>query len=166
MKALKLISLLLTLILTYMHSPALAKDREDHTLVKMWAEYYKAVDDDRPKDQADILLKIKQEALAQHLTWDYYDATWKYVEARTSTNWKLGSELNAQAGRDIEKFGEPVAVFYHRRNLSDSEGLLSYIKENKSRMEQVSNPEFYKRDGGVTRLQYHPFLLSHFKNDY
>ncbi len=166
MKALKLISLLLTLILTYMHSPALAKDREDHTLVKMWAEYYKAVDDDRPKDQADILLKIKQEALAQHLTWDYYDATWKYVEARTSTNWKLGSELNAQAGRDIEEFGEPVAVFYHRRNLSDSEGLLSYIKENRSRMEQVSNPEFYKRDGGVTRLQYHPFLLSHFKNDY
>ena len=166
MKTLKLITLLLTFTLTYMHLPALAKDREDHTLVKMWAEYYKAQDDDRPKDQADILLKIKKEALAQHLTWDYYDATWKYVDVRSSTNWKLADELRTEAVRDIEKFGEPVAVFYNRRTPVDSDQLLKYVKENKSRLEQTYNPEFHGRDDGVLRHQYHVFLLSHFKNDY
>ena len=94
---------------------ACAKDDRGHTLTKLWAEYDKAVDADRPKDQADILERIKKEAIAQHLAWDYYDACWKYVDARSSSNWKLRDELRRQANNEIEQNGEPVAVFFNRR---------------------------------------------------
>ena len=122
MKTYRLITLFLTL--TYMILPAAAKDDQGHTLVRLWSEYYKAVDADKPKDQADILLRIKQEASQKHLAWDFYDATWKYVQARTSTNWKLREELNKEAEGDLERFGEPVAVFYHRRSRTDTGALL------------------------------------------
>ncbi|MCR4860284.1 MAG: hypothetical protein K5910_06445, partial [Bacteroidales bacterium] len=164
MKALRLITLILTL--TNMMIPASAKDQEDHTLVRLWSEYYKAVDADKPKDQADILQKIKQEAADRHLAWDYYDATWKYVQARSSTNWKLRDGLQAEAEKALEGFGEPVALFYHRRNRISAPELLAYIRENKTRMEQAHNPEFYKRDGNVSRLPYHPALLPRIGNDY
>ena len=100
MKAIKLLTLTL---ITFMNlfSSACAKDDRGHTLTKLWAEYDKAVDADRPKDQADILERIKKEAAAQHLAWDYYDATMKYVDARVSANWKLREELTSQASRDI-----------------------------------------------------------------
>ena len=164
MKTYRLITLFLTL--TYMILPAAAKDDQGHTLVRLWSEYYKAVDADKPKDQADILLRIKQEASQKHLAWDFYDATWKYVQARTSTNWKLREELNKEAEGDLERFGEPVAVFYHRRSRTDTGALLSYIRTHKSRMEAAHNPEFYERDGDLSRHKYAPALLPRIANDY
>ena len=131
MKTHALITLLLTL--STMILPACAKDREDHTLVALWSQYYKAVDADRPKDQADILLRIKQEAAQKRLAWDFYDANWKYVEARTSTNWKLSEQLNAEAVADLEKFGEPVAVFFYRRTRGNAPDLLAYVQEQKAK---------------------------------
>ena len=98
---------------------ACAKDDNGHSLTKLWAAYEKAVDADKPKDQADILVQIKKEAAAQHLAWDYYDACWKYVQARSSTNWKLHEELVRQANEDIEKNGEPVAVFFNRKRAAN-----------------------------------------------
>ena len=172
MKTLRLITLLLTL--TYMIFPACANDqaksrstdRDDHVLVKLWADYKKAVDDDRPKDQADILTQIKQEASAQHLAWDYYDAVWKYVDARVSTNWKLSTELRAAAEREIEAFGEPVLLFYHRNGRTNREDLLGFVREHQARMESVSHPEFYKRDGNLGRLQYSDFVIPRITNDF
>ncbi len=165
MKAIKLFTLTL---ITFMNlfSSACAKDDRGHSLTKLWAEYDKAVDADRPKDQADILGRIKKEAAAQHLAWDYYDATMKYVDARASTNWKLRGELLTQAGQDIETFGEPVAVFYHRQGRSDSEELLRYVTEQKTRLQQAHNPEFYGRDSRVGGYTFSDFLLPKIANDY
>ena len=146
--------------------PACAKDREDHTLVALWSQYYKAVDADKPKDQADILLRIKQEASKKHLAWDFYDANWKYVDARTSTNWKLYDELNAEAVADLEKFGEPVAIFYYRRDYREAPELLAYVREQKAKLEQAHNPEFYTRDADVLRLDYADALIPRIGNDY
>ena len=164
MKTHALITLLLTL--STMILPACAKDREDHTLVALWSQYYKAVDADKPKDQADILLRIKQEAAQKRLAWDFYDANWKYVEARTSTNWKLSEQLNAEAVADLEKFGEPVAIFYYRRSRGSAQDLLAYVQEQKAKLQQAHNPEFYSRDGDVGRLYYSDFLLPRLENDY
>ena len=172
MKTLRLITFLITL--TYMIFPACATDqtkgrntdRDDHVLVKLWADYNKAVDDDRPKDQADILQRIKQEASAQRLAWDYYDAVWKYVEARTSTNWKLRQELNTAAEREIAAFDEPVMLFYHRNGRMDRSELFAYVQEHKSRLESGRHPEFYDRDGNLDGLQYGNFLLPRITNDY
>lgn len=165
MKAIKLLTLTLITIMN-LFSSACAKDDRGHTLTKLWAEYDKAYDADRPKDQADILTRIKKEAAAQHLAWDYYDATMKYVEARASSNWKLREELTAQAGQDIETFGEPVAVFYHRQRHAGTDELLQYVTEQKERLEQAHNPEFYTRDARVTGFIFSEFLLPRIANDY
>ena len=165
MKATKLLALTLITIMNLIQ-PACAKDDRGHTLTRLWAEYDKAVDADRPKDQADILGRIKKEAAEKHLAWDYYDATFKYVDARTSTNWKLREELLAQAGRDIESFGEPVAVFFHRQGRSDTGELLRYVTEQKTRLEQAHNPEFYEQDGRVAGYAFSAALLPKLENDY
>ncbi|MDY6444493.1 MAG: MG2 domain-containing protein [Bacteroidales bacterium] len=145
---------------------ACAKDDRGHTLTKLWAEYDKAVDADRPKDQADILTRIKKEAAEKHLAWDYYDATFKYVDARASSNWKLRDELLTQANQDIESFGEPVAVFFLRQGRSDTGELLRYVTEHKAQLEQAHNPEFYGRDGHVAGYVFSEFLLPRIANDY
>ena len=146
MRTLKLLTLTLITLMTLPFN-ACAKDDNGHTLTKLWAAYEKAVDADKPKDQAAILEQIKKEASAQHLAWDYYDACWKYVQARSSTNWKLHGELMQQANADIEKFGEPVAVFYNRKGNATSTSLLEYVTEKKDILLQAYNPEFYDFSG-------------------
>ncbi len=166
MKALKLVTLIL-LTLSNMTFQACAKDKNGHTLTKLWAEYEKAVDADKPKDQADILERIKKEATVQKLPWDFYDASWKYVQARTSTNWKLREELFAQANKDIEEFGEPVAVFYNRKDRgSTTELLLAYVQEQKERLQQTKNPEFWDADGDINGHSFSDVLKARFANDY
>ena len=165
MKAIKLLTLTL---LTVMNLPfnACAKDDDGHTLTKLWATYQKAVDADRPKDQADILLQIKKEASAQHLAWDYYDACWKYVDARSSTNWKLHDQLQAEAFNDIMQYGEPIAVYFARKGEKDGAALLSYVVGQKERMLQANNPEFWHRDGNISGLLYADALVPLLQNDY
>ena len=165
MKAIKLLTLTLITLMNLMH-PACAKDDRGHTLTKLWAEYDKAVNADRPKDQADILGRIKKEAAAQHLAWDYYDATFKYVDARASSNWKLREELLTQAREDIETFGEPVAVFFLRQGRADTGELLRYVTEQKASLQQAHNPEFYEQDGRVAGYVFSAALLPRIANDY
>ena len=166
MKALKLVTLIL-LTLSNMTFQACAKDKNGHTLTKLWAEYEKAVDADKPKDQADILDRIKKEATVQKLPWDFYDASWKYVQARTSTNWKLREELTAQANKDIEAFGEPVAVFFNRKDRgSTTELLLAYVQEQKARLQQTKNPEFWDADSSIGGYSFSEVLKARFANDY
>ena len=165
MKA-KLIALtLLSLMITPFTS--CARDGDDPVLKKLWTEYDKAVKADLPKDQADVLERIKKEASAKHIAWDYYDACWKYVQARTSTNWKLRDELTAQANSDIEQNGEPVAVFYNReQNLNASaEDLLTYVNEKKDLLLKAHNKEFYQLDGNLS-FPYTTALIPRLANDY
>ena len=145
---------------------ACARDDDGHRLTRLWNEYYKAVDADKPKDQADILERIKKESAAKHLAWDYYDACWKYVGARVGTNWKLRDELTAQARREIEQNGEPVAVFFNRRSDGTAEELLDYVTKQKDRLQAAYNPEFYGRDRDITSLVYSNFLAPRLANDY
>ncbi|NLZ18821.1 MAG: hypothetical protein GXY24_00915 [Bacteroidales bacterium] len=143
-----------------------ARDGDDPVLKRLWAEYGKAVDADRPKDQADILERIKKEASARHLAWDYYDACWKYVEARSSTNWKLHDELRAQAYSDIERYGEPVAVFYTRKESASAEDLLAYVNEKKDLLLKARNPRFYDNDSDLSNFAYSGALRPKIANDY
>ena len=165
MKALKLLTLTLITLMTIPLSTG-AKDDRGHTLTKLWAEYDKAAAADRPKDQADILVRIKKEAAARHLAWDYYDACWQYVDVRCSTNWKLRDELIAQANDEIEKNGEPVAVFFNRRSRQTAEQLLDYANAKKEQLLQSANPEFYEFDGDVAGYVFFPALKSKIANDY
>ena len=165
MKAIKLLTLTLITLMT-ISLPAGAKDDRGHTLTRLWAEFDKASDADRPKDQADILVRIKKEAAARHLAWDYYDACWTYVDVRCSSNWKLRDELTREARKDLEQFGEPVAVFFERRSRHSAPQLLEYANEKKAQLLQAHNPEFYERDSDATGHVFSPALLPRIANDY
>ena len=166
MKALKLISVILLSLTHIMTFHACAADKDGHTLTKLWSEYQKAVDADRPKDQADILTRIKEQALSQRLAWDYYDACWKYVDARVSTNWKLRDELRTQADAEIGRFDEPVMHFYNWKDRQSTEDMFKYVQENKDRLLAASHPEFHRNDPAVNGYLFSPVLVPSFANDY
>ncbi len=100
------------------------KDSDGHTLVSLWKPYYKAVDADKPQDQAKALETIKQEAVSKHLAWDFYDAASRYVQVKSSINWKRGdtAEFDIVVRRaerigfkDIKKFAvdHPAVVSFY-----------------------------------------------------
>ncbi len=152
------------MIMTIMPSCG-AKDENGHSLTGLWAKYYKAERDDLPKQQASILESIKKEASRKRLAWDYYDACGKYVEIRSSGNWKLRDSLKKAKTQEIKEFGEPVAVYYDSRSGSVDE-LLAYVKEHRDRLESGYNPEFYLRDHLLGRFDFGKALPSLLRNDY
>lgn len=164
----KLLALLPFILLGTMSTalPAAARDDRGHELVRLWTAYRKAADADRPGEQAVILEQIKQEAAAKRLAWDYYDACRTYVEVRCLSDWKLREELTAQADEEIERYGEPVAVYFRRKDTQDAAALLAYVREQRSRLVRAHNPEFYAHDAGLVRLRGFDALLPLLADDW
>ena len=162
----KRLTLTLALILSTMMSFSQTKDSEGHILVSLWKTFYKAQNADKPQDQAEALEAIKKEASAKHLAWDFYDAAQRYVDVRSSVNWKDHYTLQAAMEKEIEEMGEPVAVYFHRRAQWGEETSRDYILKHKDVLLKSNNPEFYSRDGYVTRPLYSDALLQSIKNDY
>lgn len=165
MKLIKLLPLLL-LALSASALPVAAQDAGGHTLTRLWDAYRKAADADRPRDQADILTKIKKEAAAKRLSWDYYDACREYARMRGASDWKLRDELSARADAEIERYGEPVAVYFQRRDRSSADELLAYIARQRGKLKQAHNPEFYAHDYALRGFKYGDALLSLLADDY
>ena len=116
----KRLTLTLALILTSLMSFSQTKDSDGHTLVSLWKTYYKAEKADKPQDQAQALEAIKQEAAARHLAWDWYDAATRYVDVKSSVNWKDRSKLQSalEAEIDIEDDGLVSLIFQCFVNLA------------------------------------------------
>ena len=142
-----------------------AKDVDGHRLTSLWAEYRIAASADRPQKQAEILEKIKRQAEAEHPTWDYYDACKKYVQVRAQSNWKLREGLTEQMGRDLDSFGEPVAIIYDGRHMY-ADSLISYIRANESKLKSSSNPEFWTNDYRISQYPYGSVLPQLLSSDY
>ncbi len=152
------------MIMTIMPSCA-AKDDSGHSLTGLWARYYKAVEDDRPKLQASILESIKKEALRKRLAWDYYDACSEYVGVRSSGNWKLRDSLEKAKAQEIKAFDEPVAVYFDTRS-GHLDELLAYVREHRARLEASYNPEFYRHDHLLGRFEFEQALQQLLRSDY
>lgn len=143
---------------------AAAKDGDGHRLTALWADYEKAVKADRPKKQASTLEEIKRQAEAKRLAWDFYDASQKYVRLRSESNWKLREDLTRQMEQDLDRFGEPVAIIYDRRQGADR--LISFIKSNEDKLKSSSNPEFWSRDPRLESFPYGAALPGLLGSDY
>lgn len=162
----KRLTLTLALILSTMMSFAQTKDSQGHSLVNLWKTYYKAEKADKPQDQAAALEEIKKEAASRHLAWDFYDAATRYVDVRSSINWKDRSALQAALTNEINGMGEPVAVYFYNRNNWTWEKTDSFIESHKTGLLSSSNPEFYTRDGNISRPIYYNALVKLIHNDY
>ena len=141
-----------------------AKDGDGHRLTALWADYEKAVKADRPKKQASTLEEIKRQAEAKRLAWDFYDASRKYVQLRSESNWKLREDLTRQMEQDLDRFGEPVAIIYDRRHSADK--LIFFIKSNEDKLRSSSNPEFWSRDLRLESFPYGAALPGLLGSDY
>ena len=159
------LTLMTALILTSSSTP---KDKDDHSLVALWKEYYAAEGADKPKTQEGILEKIKKEAKSKHLTWDFYDATVRLAQVRISGNWKLREAEMATRDKDIKEFGEPIAEFFLKNEYygQTEKDKKDFVASNRKQLAAAHNPEFYKRDWRLTGKSYGKVLVDLLANDY
>lgn len=163
----KRLSITLVLILISLMSFSQNKDSNGHVLVGLWKTYYKAADADKPQDQLKALEAIKAEAIAKHLAWDFYDAASTCIDVRSSMNWKDRSAAVTDFEKELNEFGEPVAVYYYYRNGWSKERLSKYLKDHEETMLKSCNSQFYRMDGSVASgAVYSPVLLKRLDNDY
>ncbi len=146
-------------------------DADGHVLTELWADWRKAVQQDRPKRQADILARIREQAISQHIAWDFYDASERYIDAASSRNWKLRDSLNAEFARNVREFNEPLVTFSWMggRGNVPVDSIFDYVQANAKSLKASHNAIFYK-DGihhyGSLRDVNAPFLKDFYSNDY
>ncbi len=160
--------LALTSFLSVRREPA--PDSDGHVLTSLWKEYAKASDADRPKKEAEILLRIKEQALAGHLMWDYYDAARKYVQVSSRRDWKLREKLEKELEQEVVAYGEPVLTFVHacERGGLDAVWLLDFVQSHERELKSGKNAAMYKAFSPFRRSldNYSEILLPLIGNDY
>jgi len=116
---------------------------EHYILKNLWAEYEKASRADKPQQMASVLEKIKTEAAAKHLAFDFYEAGRYYVSARTRVNWKLQEKVQEDFSREVESFGEPIVTYAWKRDFGgcSSDELWEYARQAK--LSRGKNEGFY-----------------------
>jgi hypothetical protein len=160
--------LALTSFLSVRREPA--PDSDGHVLTSLWKEYAKASDADRPKKEAEILLRIKEQALAGRLMWDYYDAARKYVQVSSRRDWKLREKLEKELEQEVVAYGEPVLTFVHAcdRVGRDAAWLLDFVQSHERELKSGKNAAMYKVFSPFRRSldNYSEILLPLIGNDY
>lgn len=160
--------LALTSFLSVRREPA--PDSDGHVLTSLWKEYAKASDADRPKKEAEILLRIKEQALAGRLMWDYYDAARKYVQVSSRRDWKLREKLEKELEQEVVAYGEPVLTFVHAcdRVGRDAAWLLDFVQSHERELKSGKNAAMYKVFNPFRRSldNYSEILLPLIGNDY
>ena len=163
----KRLSLILALIVPAMTVFPQTKDSEGHVLASLWKTYETAVKADRPQDQLKALASIKAEAAQKHLAWDWYDAARKTVDVRTSVNWKDRDAARKDMEKELDEFGEPIAVYSYRFWSWNASQASQFVREHKQELQASHNPAFYSGDGSIGGwAKYRPALLPLLKNDY
>lgn len=122
-------------------------DKDGHELTELWSDWNAAVQQDRPKREAEILAEIRRQAEKRRLAWDFYDASRKYVETVSSRDWKLRDSLENGFGNDVGKFDEPIVSFAYRAEQSGAEpdSLFDYVQANARHLKAGHNSAFYNR---------------------
>ena len=122
-------------------------DKDGHELTELWSDWNAAVQQDRPKREAEILAEIRRQAEKRRLAWDFYDASRKYVETVSSRNWKLRDSLENEFGKNVGKFDESIVSFAYRAEQSGAEpdSLFDYVQANARHLKAGHNSAFYNR---------------------
>ena len=147
-------------------------DKDGHELTELWSDWNTAVQQDRPKREAEILAEIRRQAEKRRLAWDFYDASRKYVETVSSRNWKLRDSLENEFGKNVGKFDEPIVSIAYRAEKSgaDPDSLFDYVQANARHLKASLNSAFYNhvqvsRYAGFSGIN--ASFLKHFlANDY
>ena len=144
-----------------------ATDADGHVLTELWADYAKAVLQDRPKRQADILAQIREQAMEQRLAYDFFDASRRYVDAVTNRDWKLRDTLRAEFAENVRKFGSPVVTFAwmagHDTNV-EPDSIFRYVQDNAKALKAGHEKSFYSTV--IVRYRSLAYIDRYFLNDF
>ncbi|MGN1216180.1 MAG: MG2 domain-containing protein, partial [Candidatus Cryptobacteroides sp.] len=117
-------------------------DSQGHVLVPLWKDYYRFQKADQPVKELSILEKIREQAAAERLHWDFYVAATEAVNVGISVNWKNSDSLRNDLSRRISEYDEPLVTYCHMLDKGDR-SRLDYVLSNESRLRAGRNPAFY-----------------------
>ena len=149
-----------------MNLQAAGTDDQGHTLVSLWKTYEQAVKADKPKSQVAALEEIMKAAKDQKLSWDYFDASRKRVDARVSTNWKVSNVAREDFRKDALDYPDPVVALSYYIDSYDRSAVSAFLKENQAKLEKGNSKEFYTHLQALEGLPFSEVLPKYVKNDY
>ena len=132
-------------------------------LARLWSKYESAERADKPADMVAALEQIRSEAESRRLDWDYYDASVKWIAARSLMDWKLSSESRKKVAEDFARYDSPVINLVSKTDIADYE---SYALENRKLLESACNTGFYNNLILETGYGYWAVIAKQIKNDY
>ncbi len=133
--------------------------KEERSIESLWEAYRKAEQLDQINKMADVLEEIKTKARAQRASWDFYDASYRYVNVKTRRDWKLLDSLQAQMRKDVEEYDEPLLTYFVDRNQGLPDDYLQKVVDNASRLRKS------RIDKAYTGMM-NPALRTLVRNDY
>lgn len=142
MKKYLLILLFLIIIPLGMNAMNMNNDRD---IFKLWEQYEKAEEADKPKDQLKILAEIKTQAAAHRMTADFYKAVTLYEEVTVGTNWKLADKAGRQKSKDIADYDEPILTFLDFDSNREADEALAMVRKESGRLKAAANKEVWEK---------------------
>ena len=140
-----------------------APDKDGHVLTALWKQYEEASKADRPQKEAEILEKIKTEAVRQHLPADFFDSATRYVEVIQRRDWKKAQEARENLKKEMKEFNDPLVTFLWMGNTgASSDERWAFVKDRSKVFREGHNTALYR---GVDGLM-DGVLKSYMESDY
>ena len=133
--------------------------KEEKSIESLWEAYRKAEQLDQINKMTDVLEEIKTKARAQRASWDFYDASYRYVNVKTRRDWKLLDSLQAQMRKDVKEYDEPLLTYFVDRNQGLPDDYLQKVVDDASRLRKS------RIDKAYTGMM-NPALRTLVRNDY
>ena len=152
---------ILTTLAAVLSAVTLFAQSDGHILTDLWKQYDKAKKADLPKQEANLLKQIKEQAAAKRLPVDFYDAATEYVNTVLRRDWKQRATLNADLEKEVKAFDDPVVTFLWMAewNSTSTDNLWDYYNSNKDRFTGC-NRALHRGVDGVLNGSMKPFIRS------
>ncbi len=142
-----------------------APDKDGHVLTALWKQYEEASKADRPQKEAEILTKIKTEAVKQRLAADFYDAAVKYVESVQRRDWKKRDELRRNLEKEVKDFNEPMVTYLWMSDQagSSSDARWAFVRDRSEAFRKGHNTALWRGIGGLMGGAMKDFVASDYE---
>lgn len=126
-------------------------DSEGHMLGTMWNEYRKAEDKDKPQTMASVLSEIIAKSMEKRYSYDFWDASQKYVSAISRRNWKAREEEMAKFKKRVGDYDEPIVTFSYRQAYENdgTSAIFDWASGEEKRLSAAKTEPFYSGLGNL-----------------
>ncbi len=148
MKRISFIIMALLAIVVMSSFVSSGKLKRDRMLTDLWIEYNKASGKDRISDMVGILEEIKEIALENRFSGDYFRACEEYVNTKSRQNWKLTEQLIASTTGELHSYGEPILeILFGLRHGQPTDSLVAKAVREADVMKKTKSTDIYETYG-------------------